>query len=787
MVIFFLFLQISLLAAEAETGEEEITLSVQILPNPASTLPGDIAEGRVLATFKKRFPHIVLKSAEGLRMRSLNRQGRAIMMIAGGIAPDIFTLNFRSLDTFVREGLVLPLDEFYKRDKAAGDDPLVNVLPQFVPVIYRDNSAGKRSLYGLPADLQVMALFFNKELFRRAGLPQRAPRDWKELKEFAGKVDALGKKYKGVQLLGGMSASWHLMTFLWSADGEAVKEIEPGEWRAVFNSPEALEAYLFYYDLVEMQRSAIRFSQQLPREEMEKIGMTFNYLGGDELRIDPDLWGIGVVPAGPTGKRGSEVNAVIYGIFSGITDPKKKEAAWQFIKFRTSEEAEKIRVDTFIELGLANLLNPTMLRKYGYESYLVLSPKGLEEAFVEAVKNGHPEPYGKNCNLVYLEMTRPLDELLLSPTIRENWLAGRMDKVRQETQTLLNKAVQKTNERMIGYVPPEVMKKRRVVAAVVLAAIVLIFIVMGVWVSRIFSAAGAMLNRPVSSRSWVPWLCLAPAIILILTWSYFPLLRGTLMAFQDYKLVLDSTFIGLDNFALVLFDSTFWNSILATLHFAAWTLTFGFVIPIILAYALHLIPKYKVFYRTVYYLPAVISGTAVFFLWAELFGVDGILNEGLRFFGLEARRAWTADPNLAMLSCVIPGIWAGAGPGCLIYLAALKTIPEEQFEASEIDGAGFLSKTTHIVFPGLKALILINFIGALTAAFHGATNILIMTGGGPNGITEVSSLLIFYEAFTRLRFGPATAMAWIIGSMLVGLTVLQLRRLSRMEFKTANR
>jgi multiple sugar transport system permease protein len=157
----------------------------------------------------------------------------------------------------------------------------------------------------------------------------------------------------------------------------------------------------------------------------------------------------------------------------------------------------------------------------------------------------------------------------------------------------------------------------------------------------------------------------------------------------------------------------------------------------------------------------------------------------LRVFGIPAERAWTQDPALAMLACVIPGIWAATGPGCLIYLAALKTIPEEQFEAAEIDGAGFWRKTVNVVFPGLKALVVINFVGAVAAALQASSNILIMTGGGPNGGTEVAALLIFFEAFTRLDFGNATAMSWIIGSMMLGFTVLQLKRLSRMEFKTA--
>jgi ABC-type sugar transport system permease subunit len=139
------------------------------------------------------------------------------------------------------------------------------------------------------------------------------------------------------------------------------------------------------------------------------------------------------------------------------------------------------------------------------------------------------------------------------------------------------------------------------------------------------------------------------------------------------------------------------------------------------------------------------------------------------------------------LSCIIPAIWAGAGPGCLIYLAALKTIPEEQFEAAEIDGAGFWKKTWNIIFPGLKPLIIINFAGAVTAAFQSSQNVLIMTGGGPNGTTEVAALRIFYEAFMFLNFGPATAMAWILGAMLIGFTVIQLRRLSQMEFRSGGR
>lgn len=764
--------------------EAPIRLRISGLPNPSFVAPSNIANQRSLDRFLELNPDIQVEPAEGIRIDTLASEVTTIMMIAGDIAPDVINMNFRSMDTFISQGMVAPLDEYAAQAEAAGVDVQSRILPQMRDVVYRPWPDGKPQLFGLPDQLLVMGLFYNRELFRRANLPPRAPRDWEELIVFARKIQTLGPEYTGLHLSGGQASSWNLMNFLWSAGGEAVREIAPNEWRADFNTPQAVEAFAFYYRLMEVERVAKRSAGTISAQERERVGMFFGYVG-DSSNWNPDEFAFGAVPKGPSGLRGSEINARVLGVYSQIKDPRVREAAWRYVLFMTGPEAERIRVETMVELGQASQVNPLVLRRFGFDQYLGLTPRGLEEEFAEAVKNGRPEPYGKNCNLVYLEMNYPLDQMLLSRSIHNAWAAGDQKSVVEEIQAILNRAVARTNERMIGYVAPEDMRIRRIVAAVVVTAIIAIFLWVGWYVSRIFSRNAALISRPVNGRSLIPWLCLFPACALILTWSYIPLARGTVMGFQDYQLVLDSTFVGLDNFANALFDPGFWNALLATVHFAAYTLTLGFAAPILLAYALHLIPKYKILYRTVYYLPAVMSATAVFFLWREIFGANGPLNDALRFFGFEARRSWTEDPSLAMLSCVLPGIWAGAGPGCLIYLAALKTIPEEQFEAAEIDGASFFQKTKLIVFPGLRALIFINFVGAVAAAFHGATNILIMTGGGPNGITEVISLKIFYEAFARLRFGPATAMAWILGSILIGFTVMQLKRLSQMEFKTA--
>lgn len=755
------------------------------LPNPNATEPTGVAAIKVLEEFQRTHPHIELVPAEGIRLENMVNEVTTVMMVAGGIAPDVLQMNFRSLDTFVSKGMVAPLEGFLENEPPAERAAiLARIPPQVVPVVNRIGPDGERHLYGLPNNFAFTGLYFNFDLFKRAGLPPRAPEDWEEFVEFAAKIKALGPGLRPVFLAGGSLASWNLLSFLWSAGGEAVEERGAEGWRAAFATPEAVTAYEFYYRLVEGDRLAVRAGGTSLPQELQRTGMLFGYVG-DAIQFDPRKFGFGPVPRGPSGLRGAEINARVLGVFSQIRDPAVREAAWQYVKFMAGETAERIKVETLVGMGLASQVNPVLLRRYGFDAYLKLFPAGTEAAFEEALATGKPEPYGRNCNLVYNEMTYPLDQMLLNAEIARMWREGNREGVRREISAILERAVAKTNERMLGYVPPETMRVRRAVAAVVVAVIAAVFLFVGVHVWRVFSHAGRMASQPVAGRGWLPWLCLAPAILLVLAWSYAPLVRGTGMAFLDYRLLLPSEFVGLDNFANVLFDGAFWKSLLATLHYAAWTLTVGFAAPILLAYALHLIPRHKVLFRVLYYLPAVISAAAVFFLWRELFGAESILNQILRFFGFEARRAWTEDPNLAMLSCVLPGIWASVGPGCLIYLAALKTIPVEQFEAAEIDGAGFLAKTRLIVYPGLKGLIIINFTGAVAAAFHGATNILIMTGGGPNGATEVTSLLLFFEAFTRLRLGHATAMAWIIGSLLIGLTVLQLQRLSRMEFKTA--
>jgi ABC-type glycerol-3-phosphate transport system substrate-binding protein len=322
LVVVFLLASVSISTA---APSEKIKVRVSGLPNPSLTTPTAVAAQRVVDRFLELNPDVKLVSAEGLQIETMASEVTTIMMIAGDIAPDVLNMNFRSMDTFVSQNMVAPLDKYVAMAEAKGVDVTGRILPQVRDVVYRPWPDGERHLYGLPEELFVVGLFYNQELFRRAGLPPRAPQDWKEMLEAARRLRALGPDINPLELSSGQGASWNLMSFLWSAGGEAVKEVGPNVWRADFNTPEAVTAYEFYYQLVEGDRLAGRnVGADRTRPRRETVGMFFNYIG-NAAGGDLEAFAFGAVPRGPTGIRGSEVNSRVLGVYSQIKDPPSRK------------------------------------------------------------------------------------------------------------------------------------------------------------------------------------------------------------------------------------------------------------------------------------------------------------------------------------------------------------------------------------------------------------------------------------------------------------------------------
>jgi multiple sugar transport system permease protein len=208
--------------------------------------------------------------------------------------------------------------------------------------------------------------------------------------------------------------------------------------------------------------------------------------------------------------------------------------------------------------------------------------------------------------------------------------------------------------------------------------------------------------------------------------------------------------------------------------------------PVILALMLSEIPRGRVFYRTLFFLPQMTSGLVIALLWRLMYDPTeyGTLNGLLAAVGLK-RLVWLQDPALAMLCCILPGVWAGAGMASLIYLAALQSLPADYYEAAALDGAGILARFRHVTLPQILPLMVINFVGAFIGAFQGMGSIFLLTFGGPGDATNVLSLNIWKEAYNNLRFSMATTMGWFLGVALIAFTYLQIRILRKVEFRQA--
>jgi multiple sugar transport system permease protein len=180
------------------------------------------------------------------------------------------------------------------------------------------------------------------------------------------------------------------------------------------------------------------------------------------------------------------------------------------------------------------------------------------------------------------------------------------------------------------------------------------------------------------------------------------------------------------------------------------------------------------FYRTIYYLPAVISGVAVAQLWRMIYNPDfGILNIALRALGLRGP-GWLADPNWALFSLILISLW-GIGAGMIIFLAALQGIPVHLYEAAEMDGAGSLNKFIYITIPMLSPAILFSLITNTIASFQAFTQVFVLTQGGPANATKVYALQLFLNAFQFFKMGYASAMAWILFAIMIVITIVQMK------------
>lgn len=264
------------------------------------------------------------------------------------------------------------------------------------------------------------------------------------------------------------------------------------------------------------------------------------------------------------------------------------------------------------------------------------------------------------------------------------------------------------------------------------------------------------------------YLFLSPWLIGFFLLTLGPMVMSLYYSFTDYSLLASPNWVGLQNYKHIFTqDDVFPSSLKITIVFVLFTVPLRLIFALAIAALLNRKIRGISFYRTMVYFPSLIgTSIAVSILWKNIFSRNGFINDFLGLFGIKGP-SWIADPKYALSTLILLMVWQ-FGSSMIIFLAGLKQIPTDLYEASSVDGAGKLRQFFSITLPMLSPIILFNSVQALINTFQMFTQAFVITNGGPVKSTYVYVMYLYEEAFTKFHMGYASALAWIL-LVIIGL------------------
>jgi multiple sugar transport system permease protein len=278
---------------------------------------------------------------------------------------------------------------------------------------------------------------------------------------------------------------------------------------------------------------------------------------------------------------------------------------------------------------------------------------------------------------------------------------------------------------------------------------------------------------PAQRREWLEgYLFAAPFLIGFTVFVAFPMLYSIWLMFQRWDLLSAPEFVGFKNIQRVFTDELALKSLLNSAIYTIFAVPVQLVISFSLAYALTQKIKFRSLYRAGFYLPIIIPIVATAVVWQRVFHPDfGILNNVLGWFGIPPQ-AWLLKPELAKPAFIFMSFWM-IGRQMVIFIAGLGNIPTSLLEAAQIDGAGRFKTILKITVPLMTPLIFYNMVIAIINSFQTFVPSLIMTDGGPENSTLFVVLNIYRNGFQFFNMGYASALAWQLFTIVIGLTIAQ--------------
>ena len=287
---------------------------------------------------------------------------------------------------------------------------------------------------------------------------------------------------------------------------------------------------------------------------------------------------------------------------------------------------------------------------------------------------------------------------------------------------------------------------------------------------------GRRLSYAMDRNNVAGYVFILPFIIGLLVFTVIPFFTSLYLSFTEYNVLSTPKWVGLDNFKEMFFeDDLFWTSFWVTFKFAFIQVPIKLTVSLLVALVLARTTRLSGLYRSAFYIPSLMGGSvAIALLWKQLFSVNGVVNQILGFFGLPDDTAWLGDPDTALGTLIALGVWQ-FGSSMLIFLAAIKNIPQSYHEAAIVDGAGPVKRFFSITLPMLTPIIFFNLINQVIGAFQAFNSSYLITQGKPLNTTLYYGVHLYNKAFDQFQMGYGCAMAWFMLLIIALFTALIFR------------
>ena len=709
-------------------------------------------------------------------------------MMAAGEPPDVFYVGNERIPSFASLGLLEPLDRFVQED-AGSREPGALRLDDFYPQVvdafrYDGTNAGRGTLWGIPKDFTTVGFYYNKDVFRKAGVPFPKP-DW-TWDDFVSTARAIhratgpdGERYVGAEFV-----TWPAMVraYLFTEGGDAVgsswddlRLSDPKSMAAL----ERLRAWRHDEEgtLTSGRSKLATGSAVFATGKVGMAGPFGRWVVPEYRRIKDFDWDFAPLP------RGSErANIILTVSWSISAQSPHKADAWKLVRWLTNEEGQKAQA----RLGLAI---PSNRRAAESDAFVDAAKPENDRGFLDAVAASRVIDWPANPKFEQL-LGSNLDEGLKTGNKPVAEAVGDFERLwKAELASPLGR----------GGFPP--------VPWGVITALVGVAIAAGAaWVAVVRRRVTLPLQEASEERAGYAFA--SPWLVGFAVFMAFPVALSLVLSFSGWRglsTLSEAKWVGWGNYAQLLAgDARFWTSVRVTLYYVVVAVPLGQG----LALAAAVLMNQKVlgipFFRAAWYLPSVLAGVGVAVLWRWVFDSDaGLMNQllGPAIGALDWALALTGagpsglePPHWFGKDAAVWGVPAFAimnawfvGGSMMIYLAGLQGIPDELNEAAQVDGIGRVRRFVAITLPMLGPVILFNVLMAVIGSFQVFTQAFVMTGGEPGDSTRFYVLYLFNQGFEYYEMGYASAMAWLLLLAVLAVTAVILRTSARRIYYEALR